>query len=491
MVDSGLGARHASTLDGVLLAPGKMPAVTIVLDEQAASTPAWQAATWLLAELVGRGDGHASTLTVVCGHTRALLALPGVATGANLGEALVARSGAIGGVPAALASSPSVGSIVVRVGPGGAETPFDLEVIADDWAGGVRAPGEAAHPGDDAPRLMLGAFIGACHAAAALFRAARFPEPVPAGVWHDSWELRCAPLAEGESSAGPPTAPLDLELLALAGMGAVANAFVTAALTHPDAIGTLRAADFDEIDLTNLNRCLLFVRDNLGQLKADVASSAANLIGAPDVRLEVVADRAEKVFTRDPVEILVSAVDTNRAREAINRLLARRVLAGSTWRLRTQTNTFAEPGPCLRCFNAPEPVEPDREVKARVLAASDEEVATMATEAKTSPQELRAWAETTVCGELDSTVLPVLRQDGPTTFSVGFVSVLSGVLLTAAAIRSQLEPWPGPTTARAQLTRPHVRTQASQPAPADPDCPACGPGGSMRDVWRSVWRSEE
>jgi hypothetical protein len=193
------------------------------------------------------------------------------------------------------------------------------------------------------------------------------------------------------------------------------------------------------------------------------------------------------VFTNDPVEMLISAVDTNRAREAINRLIARRVLAGSTWRLRTQTSIFAEPGPCLRCFNPPESVEPDREVKARVLAARDEEVAAMATEAKTTPRELRAWAEAPGCGELDATVLPALRQDGPTTFSVGFVSVLSGVLLTAATIHSQLAPSSAPIVARAQLARPHVRTQAARQAHADPDCPACGPGGSLREVWRSVW----
>ena len=57
-MDVDLGARHSSTLNGVLLPLGKQPLVTVVLDAVAAATPAWQAATWLLCELVSRGLGQ-------------------------------------------------------------------------------------------------------------------------------------------------------------------------------------------------------------------------------------------------------------------------------------------------------------------------------------------------------------------------------------------------------------------------------------------------
>ena len=181
-----LGARHASTLNGTLLPPSKQPSVAVVLETPASASPAWQAATWLLCELVSRGLGHASTLAIATGDATALIALPGVAVGATLGPALVTRSAAIGGVPAALLAPPN--AITVRVGPG--RSAAGLEVIADNWAGGVRTPGEAPHLGLDEPTLLIGALIGACHAAASLFRQARLSEPGPSSVWHDAWSLQ-------------------------------------------------------------------------------------------------------------------------------------------------------------------------------------------------------------------------------------------------------------------------------------------------------------
>lgn len=486
MVADALGARHAPTLNGTLLPAGaKQPAVAVVLEHPAAASPVWQAATWLLCELVSRGEGHASVLTIVTGDTEATLDLPGVATGAALGPALVARSAAIGGVPAVLADTPPTGTLTVRIGPG--QHTVDLQVIADNWAGGVRSRGEAPHLGLDQPRLLVGALVGACHAAAALFRHARAHTPGPASVWHDAWTLRLSNLTDAAPSTGPASATLTLDNLRLAGMGAVGNAFALTALTHPGATGTLHAADYDDIDLTNLNRCLLFVRDHLGQLKADVANTVTRTLGSPEVTLHVTADRGQNAFNSAAITTLVSAVDTNRAREAINQLVPHLTLAGSTHQLRAQTNVFSQPGPCLRCGNTPEPHEPDKSVKARVRSANPVELAEMAAQASKTPDELLVWATSAGCGEADASVLPALRQDGPPTFSVGFVSVLSGTLLAATAIRSQHDTLTAPIVARAQLLRPTARLQGPQPSLADPNCPACGSAGALPATWRQVW----
>jgi len=472
-------------LNGTLLPVDRQPQVAVVLDSSASASPAWQAATWLLCELVSRGLGHASTLSIVTGDTTAVIALPGVAVGAALGPALVSRSAAIGGVPAVLTAMAPPNAITVSVGPG--RSPADLEVIADNWAGGVRTPGEAPHLGVDEPTLLIGALIGACHAAAFLFRQARLSEPGPSSVWHDAWTLELNNVADATPSAGPSGAALRLDDVVLAGMGAVGNAFALTVLTHPGARGTLRAADYDHIDLTNLNRCLLFVRDHLGQLKADIANAVTRELGQPHAAMLVTPERAERAFRNAPVPVLVSAVDTNRAREAINQLVPRITLAGSTFNLRVQTNIFGQPGPCLRCNNPPEPVEPDRDVKARVLAAQADELEDMASQAGQTIDELLAWASAPGCGELDATVLPALRREGPATFSVGFVSALSGVLLAATAIRSQHQPLVVPTIARAQLLRPTARRQGPQPLDADPGCPACGPRGALPGTWRRIW----
>lgn len=480
-----LGARHSSTLNGTLLPPGRQPPVAVVLETAAAASPAWQAATWLLCELVSRGLGHASTLTIATGDTAAVVGLPGVAVGEAFGPALAARSAAIGGVPAVLRDTAPLDVITVRVGPG--STSAELEVIADNWAGGVRTPVEAPHLGLAEPTLLIGSLIGACHAAAALFRQARLAEPGSSSVWHDAWTLQLSNLTDASPPAGPSRADFRLDDLVLAGLGAVGNAFAVTALTHPGAEGTLRAADYDYVDLTNLNRCLLFVRDHLGQLKADVANTVTRDLGQPHAALLVTPERAERAFRSAPVSTLVSAVDTNRAREAINQLVPRTVLAGSTFNLRVQTNTFGQPGPCLRCGNTPEPVEPDRDVKARVLAAKAEELEELAVQARQTARELLTWASAPGCGELDATVLPALRQEGSGTFSVGFVSALSGVLLAGTAIRAQHQPLGAPMIARAQLLRPGGRLQGPQPSAADPGCPACGPRGALPATWRRIW----
>lgn len=485
-MDNGLDSRHASTLNGTLLPPCVQPDVTILLEAPAACSPAWQAASWLLTELVARGVGHARSLTIVAGGTPAALALPGVAPGSPLAAALVARAAEVNGVPAAAADTPPPGSTVVRVGPG--TRPADLEVAADDWAGGVRAPGQAPHLGKPVPKLLLGALVGASHAAGALFRLARISGPIPAGVWHDSWSLTQTALDDGAPSDGPADAPVDLDPLAVAGMGAVASAFAVALLVHPGASGTLRATDYDVVDESNLNRCLLFAQADLGHPKAETANTAAAGIGGGRARLRVANDRAESAFGGGRIDTLISAVDNNRARSALARLCARTVLAGSTFHLRTEIAVLLEPGPCLLCFNKPESVEPDRTVKARVRAASAEELESMAARTGKTADELRAWAHAPGCGEVDAAVLPALRESGPPAFSVGFVSVLTGVLLGAAAIRAQLDPPAGPSTARAQLLRPGARRQAPSVAPPDPLCPQCGRGGALPTVWRTLWR---
>lgn len=480
-----LGARHASTLNGILLPPGKQPPVAVVLEPRAAASPVWQAATWLLCDLVSRGLGHASTLTIVTGDATAVIALPGVGVGETFGPALAARSAAIGGVPPMISDIAPLEAVTVRVGPG--ESAAQLEVFADNWAGGVRTPGEATHLGLDEPALLIGSLVGACHAAAALFRQARLSEPGPSSVWHDAWTLHLSNLTEATATTGPSRAPLRLDDMVLAGMGAVGNTFALAALTHPGAEGTLRAADYDHIELTNLNRCLLFVREHLGELKADVANAVTRDLGQPHATLVVTPERAERAFRTTTIPILVSAVDTNRAREAINQLVPRTALAGSTFNLRVQTNTFGKPGPCLRCGNPPEPVEPDREVKARVRAAKAGELEELAVQAGRTAEELLTWASAPGCGELDATVLPALRQPESATFSVGFVSALSGVLLAGTAIRAQHQPLGAPVVARAQLLRPGGRLQVPQPSPVDPECPACGPRGALPATWRRIW----
>lgn len=68
--------------------------------------------------------------------------------------------------------------------------------------------------------------------------------------------------------------------------------------------------------------------------------------------------------------LLVAAVDTNRAREALQQRYPPRIISASTRDLRAEVLRVGPPGigACLRCYNTPEPITADETLRQHALS---------------------------------------------------------------------------------------------------------------------------
>jgi molybdopterin/thiamine biosynthesis adenylyltransferase len=148
-------------------------------------------------------------------------------------------------------------------------------------------------------------------------------------------------------------------IIGLGGLGSPAAMYLAAA-----GVGSLTLADFDTVDLTNLQRQIAHGQADLGRAK--VASAATTLHGLnPEVRVNVLEQRladdalAQAVAAAD---VVVDASDNFATRFAINQacVAARTPLvSGAAIRLEGQITVFSNRGdsPCYRCLydDIPEP----------------------------------------------------------------------------------------------------------------------------------------
>jgi hypothetical protein len=152
---------------------------------------------------------------------------------------------------------------------------------------------------------------------------------------------------------------------------------------------------------------------------------------------------------------------------------------------------------CLRCFNPPREQTPDSQIRAQVADMDEATLAAHAEAIGADANQVREWARTGGCGRVGDALLDRLRpSDGSAAqFSVGFISVLAGVLLAGqvlkdAALRA------GHITGGVPLVGENARfvTNLLDPRNAlagvrrygrDSDCPACK--GVRADVWVKRW----
>lgn len=262
-------------------------------------------------------------------------------------------------------------------------------------------------------------------------------------------------------------------------------------------------SDLDGVTLTNLNRGVLFTRADIGRSKAHAAAAAA---AAGTIMWVPHHGRFEAVS--GATDLLISAVDTNRSRAALQDRYPPRILGGSTRDLRAEVLRVGPPGigACLRCYNVPEPVMPDAEARRRALDPTDHgrTVALLAAEANLTVEHMTALISRPVCDEIGERTVRRLRDIFDTDvpqFSVGFTSLTAGVLLAAETIGTLLADQHA-TTPSGELRPNDVTIQFWQPAALtnghtrlsrDAECPACAPGSPQVQIWNkrySEWRSQ-
>ena len=303
-------------------------------------------------------------------------------------------------------------------------------------------------------------------------------------------------LLEQQSTARPTNgpdldAPLDLTGVALAGAGAVGTAWMHTLWATEAVRGQIPVADSDAqgVTLTNLNRGVLFTRSDLREPKATTAATAC----AGPIDWRPAATRFEDLEVT-PI-ILVSAVDTNTSRAALQARYPARLLSGSTKDLRAEVLICGPPGQgaCLRCYNEPEHEMPDAEVRARALADGGEPLlAELAAGEGVTVDVMRDLLAAGECSEMSERALRQLRAEFGVTvpaFAVGFTSVAAGTLLAVETLRTALgldRPVDGgPFAANdvlMQFRRPNAVVNGPTLLGRDTACPACAPGPRV-DLW--------
>src|SRR3990172_190322 len=147
-------------------------------------------------------------------------------------------------------------------------------------------------------------------------------------------------------------------LVGAGGLGSPAALYRAAA-----GVGTLGLVDFDNVDVTNLQRQILHGTPDVGRPKLDSACDRLHALN-PAVTIEPHAKALDANNARDLVaayDVVVDGTDNFPTRSLVNDacvLVGRPDVYGSIFRFEGQASVFAtENGPCYRCLH-PEPPPP-------------------------------------------------------------------------------------------------------------------------------------
>lgn len=445
----------------------------------------------MLVNLLARQEGIVARVAVNCpaGVDLCGRVVPLAVTDRDLATALLEGAAAIGAVPVTAGSAPAAMRLVVGPGPA---IPGGLRVWGERaWGGYSTACVASADP--ESP-LPLGPYAAACLAAGYVFNTVRRPNaPRQPAAFYSLWSFTAsAARPTALMDTGPHDAAARLDLV-LAGCGAVGSAWLHTIWAAAGLSGRALIADADPegVDLSNLNRCVIFGSASLGLRKA---SAAADICADAGVALVPHDGLAEEMGELRP--LLLSAVDTNSARRAVQGLYPPHVISASTEGMRAEL-LRCDPvagAPCLCCFNPPEAELPDAELRRRFLAASPGRQRELAEAAGQTIADAIAWATEGVCGYAGDRVMTHMRTQEPAAraFAVGFVSVMAGLMLAAQTFKHALGE--GPVAGRVsravmQFVDPLAATNRPRHYLRDPSCAMCSPATPAGAIWAKRYRA--
>ena len=121
-------------------------------------------------------------------------------------------------------------------------------------------------------------------------------------------------------------------------------------------VGRIAVVDYDRVDISNLQRQVLYSTEDVGQSKARAAARELRRRN-PHVRVDPIEQRltaANGLEILRPYDIVIDATDTFASHYLVNDacvLLAKPDVAGSVYRFEGQVGVFdARRGPCYRCL---------------------------------------------------------------------------------------------------------------------------------------------
>ncbi|HIF03527.1 MAG TPA: molybdopterin-synthase adenylyltransferase MoeB [Nitrospinaceae bacterium] len=147
-------------------------------------------------------------------------------------------------------------------------------------------------------------------------------------------------------------------LLGAGGLGSPAAYYLAAA-----GIGNLGIVDFDQVDLSNLQRQIIHSTERIGMLKTESAKKTINALN-PDVKVTLYNEKMDssniKSFIKD-YDYVVDGSDNFPTRYLVNDACVmenKTLIHGSIYRFEGQVTVFKpNSGPCYRCLY-PEPPPP-------------------------------------------------------------------------------------------------------------------------------------
>jgi molybdopterin-synthase adenylyltransferase len=141
-------------------------------------------------------------------------------------------------------------------------------------------------------------------------------------------------------------------IVGLGGLGSPVALYLAAA-----GVGHLVLADFDQVDLTNLQRQIIHTTPRIGQFKVDSARDSLAALN-PQVRVETRAERLDDETLAEiiqNVDLVIEGSDNFTTRFAVNRACHARgvpLVSGAAIRMEGQVSVFTgQPGaPCYQCL---------------------------------------------------------------------------------------------------------------------------------------------
>lgn len=440
---SNISNRHRGDLGGRLNHVGAPARVTVSLSRESARSPTAQHLTWMLLNLLTRQTEEVGEIVidVPAGVPCAGPLSPLVPHAGDLAAALRAGVGLIN--PGTLNPRPARSTVSVRVGPGPLGTAdFSLSTSAAGWSGYVgRRPADVL--GEDGN--PVGAYVAAALCAGEVFKFVRGVRPEN-GSFADRLWLNAYDFTVSESYEETPPLPREIRLrpTVLAGVGAVANGFLHTLYPIAGLTGEMTAIDGDPqgVTDTNLNRYSLFGLPHVEAFHFKASTAAAMFEGRGLVVRPY--DGSWQEWREEnpdaPLDVVVSAVDKNVARHAVQDALPQLILGASTKDLRAQINLYDifGGGPCLRCRNRLEQATPDDIIIERLRAMPPDERAAEAARHGVRAEDLEDYLSNprANCGKVSGATLQKFAgASGEGEWSVGFVSLLAGVLLAAEYLK--------------------------------------------------------
>lgn len=509
--------RHLDDRGGGLPLLGKgAKRVGISISESSATDPEGQALLWTACNLLCRLEGVVGEL-VVCVpagiDVAAAAAAPHPAPGrGDLGKSLVDSLCACSrGCHVRLARGELDRGLdaAVLLGTGasaGAEAAFEIRAacagwLAYVWQGSGPGPGTSAPGGGYNP---FGAAAAACLAVGEVFKhlggldikRGRFAE----SLCFSTYDLRVHGW-HGDAPANPVLpARINLGRLAVCGAGAVAHSFCQAIASLGGAQADLLIVDRkinysmgdETIEPTNLARYVMAAGADVGRPKAEVLCER---VRTPCIRAGHTDDGIEALASRGGLsgeDHVVSCVDNNRARHAIQGCIPRIIRGGSVYDLSSRVSVYDMAGgtACLRCENPVEAGESDEDVAERLRAMGPDQRRAEAGRAGVDAGDLDRYLESPACGTLSGDALRRLAAALPPEFSVNFATMLSGTLLAAEATKAactSLRPaLDGGAHSDMFYSFWNCRHRLSRTAPF-PECWCRARDGTPRDIHGEKW----